>query len=331
MAFLPLPVYLHLLSDQNLAPGAVKLVIGDHPQECLQILLAQSAFADFVTNFPCLISLEQAATLPQALRQTLLDVGCQLMDDITLHQSDSPARPVLPPTALWLDGDWCLAPPPRPGGSQNASKALELKMLQLVMADADTREVEEIFRQDPTLSYQLLRLVNSIGMGTTRHITSFAQAIFILGRRQLRRWLNLMLFAAGTNDYRSAMLLARVAVRARSMELLARAAGLDRSGQELSFMAGMFSLLGVLFGMSPAELFKPLQLGDALVAAVLRREGDIGLLLQTVELAEKGDGAGLSNLPGGLNLSPDEFIQISLEAHEWMLGIVQSTRGDSHA
>lgn len=331
MAFLPLPVYLHLLSDQNLAPGAVKLVIGDHPQECLQILLAQSAFADFVTNFPCLISLEQAATLPQALRQTLLDVGCQLMDDITLHQSDSPARPVLPPTALWLDGDWCLAPPPRPGGSQNASKALELKMLQLVMADADTREVEEIFRQDPTLSYQLLRLVNSIGMGTTRHITSFAQAIFILGRRQLRRWLNLMLFAAGTNDYRSAMLLARVAVRARSMELLARAAGLDRSGQELSFMAGMFSLLGVLFGMSPAELFKPLQLGDALVAAVLRREGDIGLLLQTVELAEKGDGAGLSNLPGGLKLSPDEFIQISLEAHEWMLGIVQSTRGDSHA
>lgn len=331
MAFSPLQVYLHLLSDQNLAPGAVKLVIGDHPQECLQILLAQSAFADFVANFPCLISWDQAATLPDVLRQTLLDIGCQLMDDITQHQSDSPARPVLPPHALWLDGDWCLASPPRPGGSQNASKALELKMLQLVMADADTREIEEIFRQDPTLSYQMLRLVNSIGMGTARHITSFAQAILILGRRQLRRWLNLMLFAAGKNDYRSAMLLARVAIRARSMELLARAAGLDRSGQELSFMAGMFSMVGVLFGMSLSELFKPLHLGDALLAAVLRHEGDIGLLLKAVELTELGDGAGLSNLPGGLKLSPAEFIVLNLEAHQWMLGIVQTTQGGSHA
>ena len=331
MALTPLPVYLHLLSSQDLVPGAVKLVIGDDPLECLQALLGRPEFAEFAESFPCLVSAEQSATLPDALRQSLLDVGCQLIDDITQHQSDSPARPVLPPTALWLDGDWCLAPPPRPGGSRNASRALELKMLQLVMADADTREIEEIFRQDPTLSYHVLRLVNSIGMGTTRHITSFAQAILILGRRQLRRWLNLMLFAAGKNDYRSAMLLARVAIRARSMELLARAAGLDRSGQELSFMAGMFSMLGVLFGMSLAELFKPLQLGDALLAAVLRHEGDIGLLLKAVALAEQGDGAGLSNLPGGLKLSPAEFIQISLEAHQWMLGIVHSTQGGSHA
>jgi hypothetical protein len=44
------------------------------------------------------------------------------------------------------------------------------------------------------------------------------------------------------------MLLARVVVRARSMELLARESGLDRSAQDLAFMAGMFSLLGVLFG-----------------------------------------------------------------------------------
>ena len=328
MALSPLPVYLHLLSNQNLAPGAVKLVIGDRPNEFLQILLARSAFAGFVTKFPCLISMQQAATLPDVLRQSLLDVGCQLVDDITQHHSDSLARPVLPPAALWLDGDWCLAPQPRPSGSQIASRTLELKLLQLVMADADTREMEEIFRQDPTLSYHLMRLVNSVGMGATRHITSFAQAILIVGRRQLRRWLNLMLFAAGKNDYRSGMLLARVAIRARSMELIARSVGLDRSGQELAFMAGMFSMLGVLFGMSLSALFNTLQLSDALLAAVLRHEGDIGLLLKSVELTEQGDGSGLFNLPGGLELSPGEFIQISLEAHQWMLGIVQRTQGD---
>lgn len=329
MALTPLPVYLHLLSSQTLVPGAVKLVMGDDPLECLQTLVVQPEFAEFAESFPCLISAEQAATLPDALRQSLLDAGCQLTVDASLHQSDSHELPVIPPNTEWLDGSWYLAPPLKIGGNQNASRNLELKMLQLVMADADTREIEDIFRQDPTLSYHLLRLVNSVGMGTTRHITSFAQAILILGRRQLRRWLNLMLFAAGKNDYRSAMLLARVAVRARSMELVARSIGLDRSGQELSFMAGMFSMLGFLFGMSLAELIKPLQLGDALLAAVLKREGDIGLLLKAVELAEQGDGAGLSNLPGGLTLSPVEYMQISLEAHQWMLGIVQTTQGDS--
>lgn len=330
MALTPLPVYLHLLSSQDLVPAAVKLVIGDEPQECLQALLGTTEFAECAENFPCLVSEEQSARLPDALRQSLLDAGCQLMVDAALHQSDHPVRPFLPPNTLWLDGNWYLALPPKNAGNQTASRTLELKLLQLVMADADTRKIEEIFRQDPTLSYHLLRLVNSIGMGATRQITSFAQAILILGRRQLRRWLNLMLFAAGENDYRSAMLLARVAIRAHSMELLARAVGLDRSRQELSFMAGMFSMLGVLFGMSLSELFKPLQLGDALLAAVLRHEGDIGLLLKAVELTEQGDGAGLSNLPGGLKLSPAEFIQISLEAHQWMLGIVHSTQGDSH-
>lgn len=327
----PFPVYLHLLSDRDFAPAAVRLVIGDDPPGCLQMLINQPEFVDFASKFPCLISVEQAATLPDELRQTLIGAGCQLVDAASIHSSDHSEKPVLPPEALWLDGRWYLAPPPVACGGQNASRALELKMLQLVMADADTREIEDIFRQDPTLSYKLLRLVNSIGIGATRSISSFAQAILILGRRQLRRWLNLMLFAAGKNDHRSAMLLARVAIRARSMELLARAAGLDRSGQELSFMAGMFSLLGILFGISLGELLKPLQLGDALLAAVLRREGDIGQLLQAVELAEKGDGAGLFNLPAGLTLSPAEFILINLEAHQWMLGIIQSTKGDSHA
>lgn len=328
MALTPLPVYLHLLSGPDLTPGAVKLVMGDQPQECLQALLDRTEFAEFTQSLPCLVSTAQFNILPDALRKSLLDVGCQPTDDAAQHQSNHPARPFLPPNALWLDGNWYLASPPKSTGNQTASKTLELKLLQLVMADADTREIEEIFRQDPTLSYHLLRLVNSIGMGTTRQITSFAQAILILGRRQLRRWLNLMLFAAGKNDYRSAMLLARVAVRARSMELIARSAGLDRSGQELTFMAGMFSMLGILFGMSLSELFKPLQLGDALLAAVLRHEGDIGLLLEAVELAEQGDGTQLLNLPGGLKLSPVAFIQISLEAHQWMLGIVQRTQGD---
>jgi EAL and modified HD-GYP domain-containing signal transduction protein len=154
-----------------------------------------------------------------------------------------------------LSGDWYLAPPPKSTPTQAASRALSLKLMQLVATDADTCEIEAIFRQEPVLAYHLLRLVNSLGVGVGRHISSFSQAI---------RWLNLMLFAASRDDYRSAMLIARVAVRARSMELLAKAVGLDRWHQEQAFMVGMFSLLGVLFGMPLPEILSPLKLSDLL-------------------------------------------------------------------
>jgi EAL and modified HD-GYP domain-containing signal transduction protein len=199
----------------------------------------------------------------------------------------------------------------------------------MVMTDAETRELEAVLRQDPALSYHLLRLVNSLGMGLTRRITSFSQAIMILGRNQLRRWLNLMLFAARADDYRAPMLLARVVVRARSMELLARESGLDRSDQDLAFMAGMFSMLGFLFGSPLSELIKPLHLGEELVGAIIRKQGEIGQMLLIMERAECRDLAGVATGLAGLKLSAAQFSNVHLQANQWMLGITREPAGEN--
>ncbi|MBK8317119.1 MAG: HDOD domain-containing protein [Betaproteobacteria bacterium] len=47
----------------------------------------------------------------------------------------------------------------------------------MVADDADTGKLEAIFRQEPKLSYNLLRLVNSAAIAPRNPITSFAQAI----------------------------------------------------------------------------------------------------------------------------------------------------------
>ncbi|MDV7395470.1 HDOD domain-containing protein, partial [Arthrospira platensis SPKY1] len=85
--------------------------------------------------------------------------------------------------------------------------------MQLVAQDAETHELEEVLRQDAGLAYQLLRLVNSPAIGVRREVTSFSQALLMLGRQQLKRWLNLLLFAAREDDPRSAMLMAHVVLR----------------------------------------------------------------------------------------------------------------------
>lgn len=323
-------VFLHLLADRKLDPGAVMLGFGSGDTELLLPLVVHPDFVAFAAEFPSLISADEAGPLSAGLLQTLQDKGCRLLPGDAVYRSDGQGKPVLPLAAQWLVGDWYLAPPTKPVGNQTLSRAMAIKLVQLVAADADTREIEEIFRHDPTLSYHLLRLVNSLSMGTSKRISSFSQAIVMLGRQQLRRWLNLMLFAARKDDPRSAMLLARVAIRARSMELLAKASGLDRSGQELAFMAGMFSLLGILFGLPLTEVLKPLQLSDVLVDAVLRHEGDLGRLLQAVDAAEHGDAEGLAALLGHMQLPAAEFNRLNIEAHQWMLGVIRDTHGSAH-
>ena len=243
---------------------------------------------------------------------------------------DRLAAELLPPAAAWVDGDWCMAPPPKASGAQAASRAFALQMVQLVAADADTHEIEALLRRDPTLSYNLLRLVNSLGMGTGRRITSFSQALMILGRQHLRRWLNLMLFAARQGDVRSAMLLARVALRARALELLAKSGGLDKNTQEQGFMTGMFSLLGVLFGMPLTEVLAPLALGEAVHAALLRREGDLGALLMLFETAERGDQDSVAAQLETLQIPHDEFNQAMVDAASWMQGALREAQGQSN-
>jgi EAL and modified HD-GYP domain-containing signal transduction protein len=331
MSLSPPLLFLHLVADRKLNPGAVLLGFAEGDTDLLLPQVMHEDFSALTAALPCLIKAEEEIRLSAGLRQNLQDAGCQWLPEDSLHDSDEQTKPAPPPPVTWISGDWYLAPPAKPVGNQVVSRALALKLVQLVAADADTREIEDIFRRDPVLAYHLLRLVNSPGIGMSKRITSFSQAILVLGRQQLKRWLNLMLFAASKEDHRSAMLLARVGVRARSMELLAREAGLDKQKQELAFMTGMFSLLGILFGLPLADILKPLQLDESLPGALLRQEGELGCLLQMAVSAEHSDAPALHELLGKAQVTALSFNQINIEAHRWILDILRDKQGAANA
>ena len=309
----PLPLLLRILADQQGVPAAL-LAEGGAVQA--------SQLADLSGQIACLYRPGHAdAALFEQHGWKALAQGALCQVDALL------AADAIAPGATLVDGLWWRAAPAKPVGAQAASRALALQLVERVAADADTHEIEALLRQDPALSYQLLRLVNSIGVGSGRRITSFGQAILILGRQQLRRWLNLMLFAARDGDVRSAMLLARVAVRARLLELLAKLHGGDRLTQEQAFMTGMFSLLGVLFGMPMAQLLEPLSLGEAVHAALLDGQGELGALLALADCAERADLDGVSARLAALHLPVDGFNLAMAEANDWMLGALRDSRG----
>ena len=321
------PVFLHPLADRNGNPAAL-LFDADSLQQSgaldLPAVVLQELAGGSMNCF-------YRASQPEELHSVLDAAGWKPLAADKIHRADEAFSKDLPPAVAWVEGNWFLAPPPKAVGNQAASRALALQLVQLVSADADTHEIEALLRQDPTLSYHLLRLVNSLGMGTGRRVTSFSQAILILGRSQLRRWLNLMLFSSREGDQRSAMLLARVAVRARAMELLAKSAGQDKPHQEQAFMVGMFSLLGVLFGMPLEEVLQPLTIGESVQQALLHHDGELGQLLCVVEAAERDDYTAVGECLAMLQIDIDSFNQIIADAYLWMQDVAAGKAGSAHA
>ena len=317
-------VLFRVLANQDGSPAALLFDAGPGEAACLDPLLRNEAFSQLPGQFPCYYREGTQAPLAQALDGQ----GWKGLAPASLTRCDGPAlKDAIGPGAALIDGDWFMAAPPKASGPQAASRLLALQLVQLVAADGHTHEIEALLRKDPTLSYQLLRLVNSLGMSTGRRVTSFSQALLILGRQQLRRWLNLMLFAARDGDLRSGMLLARVAARARLMEQLAKQRGLDKNHQEQAFMVGMFSLLGVLFGMPLPELLAPLSMGEEVHAALLAYEGEIGAMLRLCEAAEQTGFDAVRTELALLQLSHEEFNEANSAAAHWMLSALRGSRG----
>lgn len=96
-------------------------------------------------------------------------------------------------------------------------------------------------------------------------------------------------------------------------------------------MAGMFSLLGVLFGLPLREVLAPLNLSTSLAAALHDKKGDIGQILLTVECAEKLDFEETAQQLAQLGLGGEEFAEITLEAHRWMLGVIHNQQENGSA
>lgn len=200
------------------------------------------------------------------------------------------------------------------------------RLLGLVLRDADTQQIEQVFKQHPCLTYSLMRLVNSVASGVRHSIASVSQAIMVLGRKQLQRWLQLLLFTLQAGEPYPSPLLLLAATRGRMMELLA---GQQRRGADYcdeAFMAGILSLIDSLIDRPLADIVGELGLSERLAAALLRREGEMGALLQLVESVEHHDlSRTLSLLAqcGGLSL-PD-LTMAEIEAMCWANQVAEAT------
>jgi len=207
----------------------------------------------------------------------------------------------------------------------DVSKIGMLKLLESLRRDIDIEDIETVFRNYPDLSYNLIKLVNSVNIGLRAKIKNLRHAIMILGVDKLRRWVQLAVYACSARGGINNPLLEMAAVRGRFMEyliMLRHGVPRDNEAVEEAFMAGIMSLMDVLFETSMEQILQELNMSDAVTEALLNREGELGGLLALAETLELVNFGEVQSLVEATNIPLDRLLEAQLDAYKWRSSMV---------
>ena len=220
-----------------------------------------------------------------------------------------------------FQGFWFAKPDVVQAKTVRPSQATIVQLLNLVRNQATTAEIEQLLKKDPTLSFNLLRFINSSGFGLSCEITSFRHAVMILGLKKLFRWAALLMTTTRIGG--SAPAVGQTAVvRGRLMELLASEM-LSAEEADNAFVVGVFSLLDVMLGMSMEKALSSIALPQPAMDALLHRTGVYAPFLDLVLACESGDDDMFARASEALHLSNHQVNWAHLQALAWADNLTQ--------
>ena len=214
-----------------------------------------------------------------------------------------------------FQGFWFAKPDVVQAKTVRPSQTSVLQLINLVRKQSDTAELEELLKKEPTLSYNLLRFINSSGFGLSCEITSFRHAVMILGLKKLFRWAALLLTTTSAGC--PAPVVGQTAVvRGRLMELLAQEL-LPPEETDNAFVVGVFSLLDSMLGLPMAQALGAVSLPLPVVDALLHRSGMFAPLLELTLACETEDATVFARAATALHLSNHQVNWAHLQALAW--------------
>jgi c-di-GMP-related signal transduction protein len=152
--------------------------------------------------------------------------------------------------------------------------------------DATIDAVEDLIKREASLSFRVLRCINSAAFGIRREIRSIRQALVLLGLDQVRKWA-LVWGLAGLNVGTTPELVTVAILRARCCELVGQTVVSGEDAAEF-FLLGLCSVLDAMLGRSMEEMLEELPLSDAIRGALLGEPNRARLVLDAVTAYERG-------------------------------------------
>jgi c-di-GMP phosphodiesterase len=165
----------------------------------------------------------------------------------------------------------------------------QLAILQLMSRvyddDIAPEELENVICNDVSLSYHLLRYINSAFFNLPNKVESIRQAVIYLGRNELRTWTTVVSMAGNSDKPDELMNLALV--RGKTCELLAKTLGMKNL--DAFFTTGLLSVLDAMMDQPMPAIIEKLPISEDIQGALLKNEGILGEALSCSQAYELGN------------------------------------------
>jgi EAL and modified HD-GYP domain-containing signal transduction protein len=209
-----------------------------------------------------------------------------------------------------------------------ALPSFRLAYLELLRAatapEFDIRELASKIKHEPSLTFRLLRYLNSAAFGLRSEIHSVRHALSLLGERELRKWIAVVsvgVLASGKPDE----LMTVPLVRGRFCELLAPLAQMAGHANDL-FLMGLLSLMDAVLDQPLDSLLAELPVRREIKDALQARVGLYWQLLEIAVAHERADWEKATALVTEMGLNEERVSSLYVSAVDWSTALRQTVR-----
>jgi c-di-GMP-related signal transduction protein len=175
--------------------------------------------------------------------------------------------------------------------------------------------VEGIIKRDVSLTYKLLRFINSASFGFRVTVRSVRHALNLLGKREIKKWLSIIVMS-GIGKEKPLELMNAAVIRARFCELIAAGFKIHQKPAE-AFFIGILSMMDAFMDRPMEEILEELPLEENVKSALLGKDNRSGNVLELVKAFEKAQWKSVTGYATQLNLDEEKLALLYLEAVEW--------------
>lgn len=198
----------------------------------------------------------------------------------------------------------------------HSANYLQSNFFRLLVAitkdEPEVEEIEQIISMDASLTYSLLRIVNSAYFALRNRATNVHQAVTILGLGQLRQWIYLMgcRNEKGELEEGQEEMLKLSFTRASFASELMRYAKNMPINRSDAYLLGMFSTLQYLIAAPLEDILAEVAISVDVKDALLTHEGRCGMLYDLILAYERADWSAINRLGEELGLPMDRLPEI---------------------
>ncbi len=183
---------------------------------------------------------------------------------------------------------------------------------QMQSPDLEIVQIADTIKKDPAITYKLFKLINSAAFSFTKKISSVEQAIILMGEREIRRWLTLIILADICSG-KPEELMVMACTRAMFGENVARKLHRDEDAPKI-FLMGMLSLMNSMMDRPLKEIISNIPLDKNISSALMEGKGLFVPFLAMMLAYERANDDVLNKVSRRLNISLEEITMAYIDA-----------------